>query len=108
MNIDITQLDEADLLELNRRIVARLKSLQEAREYHQMLNFSIGDRVRFHPPGHEPKSGLVIKCNRKTVTVIADDHSQWNVAPVFLSRVIEGEPVDVARPGRVVPLPAKR
>jgi len=29
----------------------------------------------------------VTKYNRKTVTVVTDDHHQRNVAPVFLSRV---------------------
>jgi hypothetical protein len=88
MNIEISKLDEAELVELNRRIVARLKYLQEARTHHQMLSFNVGDRVRFHPPGHDLKSGVIIKYNRKTVTVVTDDHHQWNVAPVFLSRVI--------------------
>ena len=56
MNIDISLLDEAQLVELNRRIVARLKYLQEARTHHQMLRFNVGDRVSFHPPGHDPKT----------------------------------------------------
>ncbi|CAG0995548.1 hypothetical protein BURK2_02648 [Burkholderiales bacterium] len=64
MNIDITKLDETELVELNRRIVARLKYLQEARTHHQMLSYSVGDRVRFHPPGHDPKTGVIVKYNR--------------------------------------------
>jgi hypothetical protein len=34
MDIDISKLDEAELVELNRRIVARLRYLQEARTHH--------------------------------------------------------------------------
>jgi len=45
--------------------------------------------VSFHPPGHDPKIGVILKYNRKTVTVVTEDQHQWNVAPVFLSRVIE-------------------
>ena len=37
MSIDITKLDEAQLVELNGRIVARLNYLQEARTHRQML-----------------------------------------------------------------------
>jgi len=108
MSIDIGKLDEAELVDLNRRIVARLKFLQEARTHHQMLSFDVGDRVRFQPPGHDPKTGMIIKHNRKTVTVVTDDHHQWNVAPVFLSRVIEQAPEQRQAPGYVVKLPVKR
>jgi hypothetical protein len=109
MNIDISKLDEAELVELNRQIVARLRLLQEARTHHQMLRYSVADRVRFHPPGHDPKTGVIAKCNRKTVTVITDDHHQWNVAPVFLSRVVDAYTDEVANsPANVIPLPTKQ
>ena len=45
MNLDISKLDEAELMELNRQIVARLKYLQEARTHHQMLSFNVGDQI---------------------------------------------------------------
>ena len=89
IDIDIDKLSEAQLTELNHRIVTRLRYLQEARLQHQMQSFRVGDQVSFHAPGHDPKTGIVAKCNRKTVTVITDDKHQWNVAPVFLSRRID-------------------
>lgn len=107
MPLDISQLSETELIALNQRIVARLKMLQDARTHHQMLSFDVGDRVRFHPPGHDPKVGLITKCNRKTVTVVTDDRHQWNVAPVFLSRVIETEPEQPTTGGKVIRLPGK-
>jgi hypothetical protein len=108
MPIDITKFSEAQLVELNHRIVARLRTLQEARMTQQMQSFRVGDRVSFHAPGHDPKTGIVIKCNRKTVTVVTDDQHQWNVAPVFLARVITSEPdIQPAHP-RVIQLPSKR
>lgn len=106
IDIDIDKLDEAELVELNRRIVARLKYLQEARTHHQMLSFNVGDRVRFHPPGHDPKTGVIIKYNRKTVTVLTDDQHQWNVAPVFLSRVVDAPSTETAT-AEVIRLPTK-
>jgi hypothetical protein len=108
MPIDITKFSEAQLVELNHRIVARLRTLQEARMTQQMQSFRVGDRVSFHAPGHDPKTGIVIKCNRKTVTVITDDQHQWNVAPVFLARVITAEPNDQPADHRVIQLPSKR
>jgi hypothetical protein len=59
---------------------------KEARTHHQMLSFNVGDHVRFHPPGHDPKTGVIVKYNRKTVSVVTDDNHRWNVAPVFLSQ----------------------
>ena len=91
MPVDITKLSEIQLTKLNQEIVARLRYLQEIRTQQQMQNVKIGDRVFFHAPGHDPKTGIVSKCNRKTATVITDDAHQWNVAPVFLSRVIAAE-----------------
>ena len=108
MTIDINRLDEAALIELNQRIVARLKFLQDARTHHQMLRFNVGDRVRFQPPGHDPKTGVITKFNRKTVTVFTEDGHQWNVAPVFLSQVIDAEPAQPpGKTGQVIRMPTK-
>jgi hypothetical protein len=108
MPIDITKFSETQLVELNHRIVARLRTLQEARMTQQMQSFRVGDRVSFHAPGHDPKTGIVIKCNRKTVTVVTDDQHQWNVAPVFLARVITAEPEYQPADHQVIQLPSKR
>lgn len=108
MTIDITKLSEAQLSQLNQKIVVRLKFLQETRMQQQMQSFQVGDRVSFHAPGHDPKTGIVAKCNRKTITVITEDRHQWNVAPVFLSRVIEAEADSRAAPSQVIHLPSKR
>ena len=54
-----------------------------------MLEFRVGDRVRFQPTGHGVIEGMLTRYNRKTVTVITDDGHQWNVAPSFLSRAVQ-------------------
>src|SRR5258706_8183507 len=71
-----------------------------------MLSFNVTDRVSFHPPGHDPKAGVIVKYNRKTVTVVTDDQHQWNVAAVFLSCVVDADSVDSSS-SRVVQLPIK-
>ncbi len=53
MDIDIDQLTETQLIDLNNRVVARLRFLQQMKTHHQMLEFSIGDRVAFSPAGRE-------------------------------------------------------
>lgn len=51
-----------------------------------MLDFSIGERVSFQPEGHPVLEAIITKYNRKTVTLIAENGQQWNVAPVFLRK----------------------
>ena len=91
MGIDIDTLSEAELIDLNHRIVARLRVLRDMRAHVGMLEFRIGDRVSFQPSGNRRLEGVVTRYNRKTVTVIAEDGGQWNVSPSFLSRVLTSE-----------------
>ena len=86
MTIDIDKLTEPELIDLNHRIVARLRFLGQMRAHVEMLDFRIGDRVTFRPPGRGPLEGMLTRYNRKTVTVVTDDGQQWNVSPGFLSK----------------------
>jgi len=90
MKIDIDDLTEAELVDLNNRIVQRLRFLQQARSHKRMLDFKIGDRVSFQPEGRGVLVGILTRYNRKTVTVITEAGEHWNVAPHFLHRVVEG------------------
>ncbi len=86
MTIDIDGLSEAELLDLNRRVVERLRLLRQVRAHRQMLEFRIGDRVAFRADGRGTVEGMLTRYNRKSVTVITDDGHQWNVAPGLLTR----------------------
>ena len=90
MKINIDQLTEAELIDLNHRIVERLRFLHQMRAHVEMLEFKIGDRVTFQPPGRGRLEGMLTRYNQKTVTVITDAGQKWNVSPAVLSRV---EPV---------------
>lgn len=81
MKIDIDKLTEAELVDLNNRIVERLRFLNHMRAHAEMLEFRIGDRVSFQPEGHPIVVGMLTRYNRKTVTVITDGGQRWNVAP---------------------------
>jgi hypothetical protein len=83
MKIDIDKLSEPELIDLNHRIVARLRFLREMRAHAEMLEFRIGDRVTFQPPGHRLVEGMLTRYNKKTVTVITEDGGQWNVSPII-------------------------
>ena len=71
--IDIDKLTEAELVDLNNRIVERLRFLNHMRAHSQMLEFRIGDHVSFQPQDRAPIVGMLTRYNRKTVTVITDD-----------------------------------
>ncbi len=86
MKIDIDKLTEAELIDLNNRIVERLRFLTQMRAHARMLEFKIGDRVSFQPEGRSVVVGMLTRYNRKTVTVITDSGERWNVAPRLLRR----------------------
>lgn len=101
--IDIDKLTEAELIDLNHRIVARLRALDALRAHRDMLEFRIGDRVSFQPTGQGTIEGMLMRTNRKTVTVITDEGRQWNVSPGLLRKAASchaGPMID----GNVVPL----
>ena len=102
MKIDIDKLTEAELVDLNHKIVARLRFLRQVQTHTEMLEFNIGDRVMFQPPGREPKVGMLTRYNKKTVTVVTETGEQWNVAPAYLRRA---ETVVNAAPGGATIVP---
>jgi hypothetical protein len=86
MKVDIDNLTEAELIDLNHRIVERLRFLSQMRAHSEMLDLRIGERVTFHPDGRPQLFGIVTRYNRKTVTVITDMGQHWNVAPRLLRK----------------------
>ena len=96
MRIDIDGLTEAELIDLNHRVVERLKFLRHMRAHSQMLKFSIGDRVSFQPEGRPLQVGMLTRYNKKTVTVITESGEHWNVAPGLLRRVNSSQSSDNA------------
>jgi hypothetical protein len=84
---DIDSLSEAELVELNHKIVARLRFLSQMRSHSKMLDFRIGERVKFRPDGRPELTGTLTQYNKKTVTVITDSGEHWRVAPGLLSKV---------------------
>jgi hypothetical protein len=94
MRIDIDGFTEAELIDLNHRIVERLKFLNHMRAHAQMLEFRIGDRVSFQPEGRPVQVGMLTRYNKKTVTVITEGGEHWNVAPGLLRRVNNTQSAD--------------
>ena len=98
MKIDIDKLSEAELIDLNNRIVERLRFLHQMRAHAEMLEFKIGDRVAFQPEDRPVVVGMLTRYNRKTVTVITDSGQRWNVAPGLLRRADDPQSAEVRDP----------
>ena len=96
MPINIDALTESELVDLNHRIVARLRFMRQLDAHATMLEFRIGERVTFHPDGRPVVTGMITRYNKKTVSIVTDDGHRWNVAPHFLERAA---PRAVAKPG---------
>lgn len=52
-----------------------------------MARFTAGDKVRFYTPDGLLLSGLIVRLNKKTVSVETDDGGGWNVSPILLELV---------------------
>jgi hypothetical protein len=94
MDIDLTKLTEAELIELNRRIIGRIKQLRQSRVNASMAVFNLGDRVSFTPTGEPEVTGTVVRLNRKSVTVVTAEGMQWRVAPSLLTKVAGAEQLE--------------
>jgi hypothetical protein len=104
VTIDIDRLNEAELIELNNRIVKRLRLLQHMRVHVNMLKFRIGERVTFQPDGRSPIQGMLVRYNRKSVTVVTVDGQRWTVSPSLLSKTVPLDPQEPAARPSVIQL----
>jgi len=89
MEFNIDKLNRAELLELNRRIIERLKYLSKKETLEYSKKFSVGDVVEFDNEG-TVIHGTVIRINRKTLSVKTRE-GQWKIPPQFLRKVGNGE-----------------
>ena len=94
MPIDIDGLSFEELLELNQRVVARLKMLESMQAHIEMMALHICQRVSFEHRGGRILATLV-KYNRKTATVVTDNGQRWNISPHLLSPVIDTGAISV-------------
>jgi len=82
----IKNLNEEDLLLVNRLIIERLKLISQAKSIRLMADFSSGDRIWFHGPDGQSKKGTILRLNKKTASIRTGDGHTWNVHPGFLKK----------------------
>lgn len=86
MPIDIDGLSLEELLQLNHRVVERIRMLRAMQAHIDMMAFNLGAKVSFDTD-HGRVVGTLVKYNRKTVNVVSDDGRQYRVTPGLLSAV---------------------
>jgi len=77
----IREMSEADLLFLNEKIVERLKLISQAQSTVLLSQFSVGDRVRFLGREGQVVVGTIVRLNKKTISISAENGQRWNVSP---------------------------
>jgi hypothetical protein len=80
----LEMLTEEELVQLNQVVVARLRLMQQIQAHGRMMNFRLGQRVKFTTPAGELVRGMLSRHNKKSVTVVTDAGAQWRVAPGLL------------------------
>jgi hypothetical protein len=84
--IELDELSEGELITLHDAIVDRLQFLHLQKTTRALLDLSIGTRVIFEDNSGQTHAGIVIRRNRKTVTVHSDCGRQWTVSPQLLRK----------------------
>lgn len=82
----IETLNEDQLHALYKVVVERLNLVHKMRALYAMQNFNLMDRVSFTHNG-KYYEGIVNRLNQKTITVILDDGTRWNVTPGSLTKL---------------------
>lgn len=90
----IDSMPEDVLMVVHDRVVNRLNELQQKRTMQSMADFRPGDVVRFRTERGELVTGVLIRLNKKSVTVHTANGNRWKVAPQFLTKVERAETLD--------------
>ena len=79
----------AELLELNRAVVARIKYAQKMNQVRAGNQFTVGEIVSFiSKRTGMPIKGRITKINTKTVKLDCAANGLWSVSPSLLKKVV--------------------
>jgi hypothetical protein len=92
--MNIEDLTYQELLDLNQKVVERLKLIDNIRTHAEMMQFSVGEKVQFSARRGERIRGVLAKYNKKTVTVVTQEGEHWNISPHVLTKVKQ-DPIDI-------------
>lgn len=89
--ISLESLNKQELMDLQERVVERLRYLHQMEAKHKMTEFYFGDVVSFKDKDGKVVRGTVERFNQKSVSIKGFDGLGWRVSPQLLKK----EPVAV-------------
>ena len=85
MSIDIEHLSIEALIELNKRIVSRIKELRAQEQFKAATQFRMGDVVSFPNRDHVKTTGFIISIRKSTISVLTENNERWNISASLLT-----------------------
>ncbi len=87
--IDLSRFTRDELVDLHNRIVDRLRLIDTVASQAALSRLKVGQSVRFDAGAAGIKTGVLVKRNIKTATVLVGDRA-WRVSPELLAPADEG------------------
>jgi len=83
--MNINNLSAEELLELNKRIVRRLKELKSQGQVKAASQFRRGDIVSFKNKDGIKISGIILSIKKSKAKIITETSKQWEISPSLLT-----------------------
>jgi len=87
--IDVDNLSLAQLIQLHDKVARRIWQLQQAAYSDKLQEFQIGEKVKFLNHEGETLLGIIIRVNKKSLTVRTDRGNKWYLHPWAVTKVVD-------------------
>jgi hypothetical protein len=87
--IDVDNLSLAQLIQLHDKVARRIWQLQQAAYSDKLQEFQIGEKVKFLNEEGETLLGIIIRVNKKSLTVRTDRGNKWYLHPWAVTKVVD-------------------
>lgn len=87
--IDVDNLSLEQLIELHDKIAHRIWELQQTAYSCKLKEFQIGEKVKFQNEQGETVAGIIIRINKKSLTIRTDSGNKWYVHPWAVTKIVD-------------------
>lgn len=85
MSINIENLSVKDLLELNKKIISRVKELKAQEQLKAAERFRMGEVVSFQSRDSGKITGIIMSMRKTKISILTEDNEKWTVSPALLT-----------------------
>jgi len=79
MTVNIENLSVKDLLELNKKIISRVKELRAQEQLKAAERFRVGEVVSFQDRDNGKITGIIISMRKTKISILTEDNEKWTV-----------------------------